>query len=216
MELDAFILIGGRSSRLGDDKAFVEIGGKTLAARSAQMIETALSPVRITFVAGSEGQFKTDLLSSLGHPVITDLKPGLGAWSGIDVALVNARSKWIFIFASDLPFVSIELLQLLAGFADGGNDAVVPRQPDGRLQPLCAFYRVSSALAAVEEILAVGGRLPPLTAIFNRLKTRVIGSDEYSGLENADKLFLNINTAADLAAAIRNSPQRHRGHREFK
>ncbi len=202
MELDSFILIGGRSSRLGEDKAFVDIGGKTLATRSAQMIEKALSRGRITFVVSSEGQFKTDLLSSLVHPVIPDLKPGLGVWSGIDAALVNARSEWVFILACDLPFISAELLRLLSGFVNGEVEAVVPRQTDGRLQPLCAFYRAQQALRALEEIFTGHRFLPPLNLIFDNLKTRIVEPDEYDHLPNAEKLFLNINTKNDLTAAL--------------
>lgn len=202
MDLDAFILIGGRSSRLGVDKAFVELGGETLATRSADLVESALSPSRITFVTGSEGQFKTGLLSSLGHTVITDLKPGFGSWSGIDAALAHAQSEWIFIFACDLPFVSIELLQLLASFVNGEHESVVPRQWDGRLQPLCAFYRQRPTLAVVDEEVTGHRSIPPLNSIFDDLKTRIVEPDEYNHLPHAEKLFLNINTENDLAAAM--------------
>ncbi len=202
MDLDAFILIGGRSSRLGVDKAFVELGGETLATRSADLVESALSPSRITFVTGSEGQFKTDLLSSLGHPVINDLKPGFGAWSGVYAALAHAQSEWTFIFACDLPFVSIELLQLLGGFANGETEAVVSRQPDGLLQPLCGFFRTLLTLAVAEAVITGQSSLPPLNSIFGDLKTRIVEPDEYSHLPNAEKLFLNINTENDLAAAL--------------
>ncbi|MBK8466274.1 MAG: molybdenum cofactor guanylyltransferase [Chloracidobacterium sp.] len=202
MDLDAFILIGGRSSRLGTDKAFVELGGKTLAVRSADIVETALSPNRITFVARDKDQFKPELLSSLGHSVIADQKPGFGAWSGIDAALRNAQSEWIFILACDLPFVLAELLQLLAGFAKGDSEAVVPRQADARLQPLCAFYRIKPTLAVVETIFTGQSSPPPLNAIFDGLQTHIIEPDEYAELPNAEKLFLNINTENDLSAAL--------------
>ena len=200
MDLDAFILIGGGSSRLGTDKAFVEFGGRTFAARSADLVKRSLLLNRVTYVARDENQFKTDLLSALRDPVISDVKPGFGAWSGIETALAHARSEWLFILACDLPFVSTEFLQLLAGFMNDDTEAVVARQADGRLQPLCAFYRVRPARSAFEDIFADGCRLPPLTAIFDRLRTRIVDHSEYQGLENAGKFFLNINTAADLAA----------------
>jgi molybdopterin-guanine dinucleotide biosynthesis protein A len=202
MDLDAFILIGGRSSRLGVDKAFVELDGKTLAARSAKTIELALLPSRTNFVVSSEEQFNCDVLSTLGNPVITDQKPGFGAWSGIDAALVNARSEWIFILACDLPFLTAELLQLLACFANGDSEAVVPRQSDGRLQPLCAFYRTQPARSVLETLFSSQRSLPPLNTIFDDLKTRIVEPDEYGHLRNAGNLFLNINTGNDLAKAL--------------
>jgi molybdopterin-guanine dinucleotide biosynthesis protein A len=202
MDLDAFILIGGKSSRLGSDKAFVELDGRTLAARSAYMVETALLPSRMTFVARNENQSQTGLLFAPGYPFITDLKPGFGAWSGLDAALTHARSAWTFILACDLPFMSAELLQLLAGFANGDTDAVVPRQPDGRLQPLCAFYRTRAAISVVEAIFTGQRSLPPINAIFDDLKTRIVEPDEFGDLPNSEKLFLNINTHNDLVAAL--------------
>ena len=194
MDIDAFILIGGRSSRLGTDKAFVELGGETLAVRAAHTVETALSPGRLTFVTSDETQFKTDLLFGLGHPVVSDLKPGFGAWSGIDAALAYAQSEWMLALACDLPFVSVELLRLLAGFARDGYDAIVPRQPDEHLQPLCAFYRVKPARAAVNAIFTGQRSLRPLNTIFVDLKTHIVGPDDYGSLPNAEKLLLNVNT----------------------
>lgn len=202
MDLEAFILIGGRSKRFGRDKAFAAFGGETLATRAGRVIETSLAPGQITYVTGAETQFDTAGPAGLSHPVIADLKPGFGAWSGIHAALSHARSKWALVLACDLPLVSAGLLQLLAAFALRDIDAVVPRQPDGRLQPLCAFYRVRSVLARVEEMLAGTARLPPLNTIFGRVKTRVVGRDEYSDLPQADELFLNVNNATDLALAL--------------
>lgn len=201
MNIEAFILIGGRSSRLGTDKAFVEIGGQTIASHAAEIAMTALKPTRITFVSGDERQFNAQKLSSLGHRVISDLRPGFGAWSAIETALAAAGSEWIFILACDLPFVSIEALRLLESFTRGDNDAVVPRQPDGKLQPLCAFYRVKTVHAAVKKVFIGHRSLPPLSAICDDLKTCIVSREEFGGLANAERFFLNINTAADLQAA---------------
>jgi len=196
MNLDAYILIGGRSTRLGRDKALVEVGGQTLAERAAKTIEAALAPMRITFVAGEEDR------SGLKHHVISDLRPGFGAWSAIETALTSAQAEWILVIACDLPFVSVELLRLLADAIDDGIDAVVPEQPDGRLQPLCAFYRVKPVLAAVAARVNAQTSLPPVNAIFDDLNTLVMTQSEYCDLPGSENFFLNVNTAADLAEAI--------------
>ena len=80
-------------------------------------------------------------------------------------------------------------------------DAVVPRQPDGRLQPLCALYRVRPAQIALATFLKNPNLLPPVSAVFEKLRTCVLDAGEYAGLANAENLFLNINTPADLTAA---------------
>jgi molybdopterin-guanine dinucleotide biosynthesis protein A len=75
--------------------------------------------------------------------MIADLRPGFGAWSGLHAAVAYSRSEWALVLACDYPFVTSDLLTLLAGFASKECDAVVPVQPDGRLQPLCALYRAA-------------------------------------------------------------------------
>jgi molybdopterin-guanine dinucleotide biosynthesis protein A len=69
-------------------------------------------------------------------------------------------------------------------------DAVVPRQPDGRLQPLCAIYRTETTRRLVEKLVESATDLPPLSNIFEQLRTRVITvvGDE----------LRNVNTPADL------------------
>ena len=202
MDIDAFILIGGRSTRLGTDKAFADVRGEALASRAARIADGGLRPKRITFVTGDEGQFKPDLVFGLGRPVVADIKPGFGAWSGLHTALWYAQSEWIFVLACDLPFVSVELLQFLALLAINNSDAIVPQQPDERLQPLCALYRIEPTRKILDTIFTGSATMPPLNTIFDELKTRKVGFDEYNFLPNADRLFLNVNTAIDLKAAL--------------
>jgi molybdopterin-guanine dinucleotide biosynthesis protein A len=201
MEIEAFILIGGQSSRFGANKAFAELGGIPLAAHAATVAAT-LSPVRITFVAASEAQFETADLLDLIHPIVADLKPGFGAWSGLHAALAYARSEWILVLACDLPMVSPQLLQLLGALVSVEYEAIVPMQADGRLQPLCAFYSAQPVLAAVETVLIGRNIPPPLASIFDDVRTLVVGYDEYREFSNADKLFLNVNTRNDLEAVV--------------
>ncbi len=200
MDIDAFILIGGRSSRFGTDKAFVELDGETLAERAARTVEMALSPERITFVAAGDDQFKDKVPFAFNVPIVADLNPGFGPWSGLHAALAYAQAGWAFVLACDMPFVSVELVTLLATNVDDSFDAIVPRQPDGRLQPLCALYCAKNVLAMIEGKLDAGRPLPPLTDIFDELKARIVAHAEYAVLDNPGDLFRNINTPADLTA----------------
>jgi molybdenum cofactor guanylyltransferase len=201
IDLEAFVLIGGRSSRLGSDKAFAELGGMTLAQRAARTSEEAFSDVRVTFVAASDSQFGFDAAARLARPVVADLRPGFGAWSGVHTALAYARSEWVFVLACDYPFVTPRLLTCLASFAKSDQHAVAPVQPDGRLQPLCALYRASMIGPQMEIAFDAGRQLPPLRVFIEGKNIRRVASDEYSDAGDADKLFLNINTPEDLARA---------------
>lgn len=203
MDIDAFILIGGRSARFGTDKAFVELDGETLAARAAKTVETALSPRHVTFVAASDAQFDDKVPIPLHYPIVADLRPGFGAWSGLHTALAYTRAEWAFVLACDLPFVTPEFINLLAASADEACDAVVPAQSDGRSQPLCALYRVRPQLAAVEAVLDGRHSLPALASIFDDTTTRLVGPDKYGELKDAGRFFTNVNTPNDLRNAQR-------------
>ena len=203
MDIDAFILIGGRSCRFGSDKAFAEIGGQMLAGRAAETVEIGLSPEHLRFVTASDNQFAGDLIFGLGRPVVADLKPGHGAWSGLHTALAYSQSDWVFVLACDLPFVTPVLLEKLAGSVADDIDAVVPRQSDGRLQPLCSFYRRVPVLNEVEHRMATSKLLPPITEVFSGLNVRMVEFEEYGDLAGSEEFFVNVNSIRDLPVGHR-------------
>lgn len=199
-QMDSFILIGGRSTRLGRDKASVELGGETLTERAIANVRVGLSPPRITLVAGSSTQFAIDALTT-DVPFIFDLYEGRGPLGGIQAALAYSQTPWIFVLACDYPFVSPELMGLLAAKIDDKFGAVVPQQSDGHLQPLCAFYKVATGQSIVEEILQRPRVSPPMHEVVTQLGPRIVKFDEYSNLAGSREFFVNINTAEDLESA---------------
>ena len=200
--IEAFILIGGRSSRLGTDKAFVELGGRTLAQRAVEDVRRGLSPERITMVAGSSTQFAKEAITA-DTPFIFDLLEGRGPIGGLHAALSYASTPWIFVLACDYPFVSSELIGLLADNVDDEYGAVVPEQDDGRLQPLCAFYKVETARAIVEEIIERPRVSPPMHEVVDLLNPLVVKFSKYGDLDGSEEFFVNINTVEDLERARR-------------
>ena len=201
MEIEAFILIGGRSSRLGRDKAFLEFEGRSLAARALDTVHSSGIAEKTTFVAGSQAQFAIQAIS-LDAPFIFDLVPGRGPLGGLHAALAYAREPWVFLLACDYPFVSPEIIGLLAQNIPEQYGAVIPQQADGRLQPLCGFYRVETAKGPVEEMILRPRLPPPMHEIAASLEPRIVSFEEYSHLPGADRIFMNINTLDDLQQAI--------------
>jgi molybdopterin-guanine dinucleotide biosynthesis protein A len=200
MTIDSFILIGGRSARFGSPKALIQIDGQPLIERTARTIRAAIPDTRVTLVASTPEQF---LGLGAGLPFVFDLHPDRGPWGGLHAALAYARTDWIFVTACDYPFISVDLLEYLAGLIDGPSDAIVPTQPDDRLQPLCAFYRAGPCLEIAEEFLTGNRSTPPLRAIFDRVEARIVPFDEIARLPGAENFFTNINTPADLDEANR-------------
>ena len=199
-EVDAYILIGGRSSRLGQDKAVVDLGGRSLAQRAFETASSALPHSRVTFVAANEAQFAIEAIIAGGR-FIFDLVANLGPISGIHAALADTQAKWVFILACDYPFVSPELIRLLFEKLSDDNDSILPEQSDGRLQPLCGFYRPSAARPLIQEILDRPRVPPPINEIIRELRPKIIQASKFAGLTGSDRFFVNVNTDLDLDLA---------------
>ena len=198
MHVDAFILIGGKSTRLGRDKAFIELGGKTLVERAVHTLRKEFA--RVTIVTGNSLQSATRTVA-LGMPFIFDLWENRGPLGGLHAAVANSQAAWVFVLACDYPFVSQSLIRLLSDRISDEFGAVVPKQNDGRLQPLCAFYKVEPARSIFQDVLERPRPSPPLHEVVAGLKPLTIEFDEYSHLPGAADMFININTTQDLEHA---------------
>ncbi len=195
-DIDGFILVGGKSSRMRRDKANLQLDGKTFVERAA----FALSGVAENlFVVGNSKE------NLHGLPILSDTFYGENnlaenaAIIGLQTALKNTKTTWTAILACDLPFASRELFIKTALFLDDKIDAVAPIQQDGRPQPLCAVYRSKSCLPIVEKMLR--GDDWSLQKLLRRLHTRFIAFDEISDLPDSERFFFNVNTPEDYAQA---------------
>lgn len=128
-EITGVILAGGRSQRMGRDKARMEIAGETLLARVEKVLRPLCAEV---IIAGDRPDLaRPDL------PCYPDLYPG-SALGGLYTGLYQARTPWIFAVACDLPFPSADLARVLIDRRNG-YDAVVIRTNKG-WEPLFAIY----------------------------------------------------------------------------
>jgi molybdopterin-guanine dinucleotide biosynthesis protein A len=79
--------------------------------------------------------------------------------------------------------------------------AIVPIQPDGRAQPLCAFYRVETCLTVAEQLLK-SNEIPPVSRILENVATRPVQFEELADLPGAENFFANINKPEDFLRAV--------------
>ncbi len=189
-QVAGFILAGGESSRMGRDKALLELGGVPLLARTARLVETVTgSP---TVVGGAEE------CRALGLRVIADEWPGAGPLGGIATALGASSAPWNLIVACDLPHLTQTWLAYLVERALASQgDAVLPMSARGA-EPLCAIYHQRCA-PAIREALAQGVR--KVTDGLQSVLVEMIGPLEWKGFDSEGLLFKNMNSPEDYDEA---------------
>ena len=190
-DVEGFILVGGASSRMGTNKSLLSVEGRNFVDR----IHDALHSIATTTTLVGPPDKCADWPRL---PAIRDIHVEWGALGGLHAALNSCRAEWAAVVACDLPFVTGELLTRLAGLRKG-FDAVVPLQPDGRRQPLCALYSVSACRYRAEQLIADGERRP--RALLDVVNSRIVGFEEVGDLEGANRFFTNVNTPEDFARA---------------
>ena len=148
MKFAGFILIGGKSSRMGEDKFSLKLNQKTFLQIAGETLENA-GIKQISVAASKQSRFECKF------PIVTDLYQNRGALSGIHAALVNSTAEYIVVLACDLPFVSFDLIKMLRELAekDSQFEAIVPLQSDGKKQPLCAVYQTKPCRKILSAML---------------------------------------------------------------
>ncbi|HYM07820.1 MAG TPA: molybdenum cofactor guanylyltransferase, partial [Terriglobales bacterium] len=99
-----FVLAGGKSSRMGQDKAFMQFGQRTLLEHALELARAATGDA---WIVGSAERF-----ASFG-PLVEDIYPGRGPLAGIQAALAGSRTELNLILAVDMPFLQLDLLHYL-------------------------------------------------------------------------------------------------------
>ena len=201
-EMAGFILAGGKSTRMGADKAFVTLDGRTLLARALDLARSVTPDVRIV---GEAAKFRAFA------PVVEDVFPGCGPLAGIHAALRASVAELNLVLAVDLPFVSRELLEYLIARARTSDAMLTVTRAGGGWQPLCAIYR--HAFADVAESALRQGRYK-IDALFYAPQTQVIAEDELRAAGFSAAMFRNLNTPEDLAQAGKLDPTAEL-HRSF-
>ena len=199
-EVTAFILAGGRSTRMGANKAFLELGGESFLARTQNL---ALQVTPVVRIVGDGKQ-----LAAFGS-VVEDIYPGRGPLSGIHAALLSSNTELNLMLAVDLPFMESRFLSYLLGLADERGAVVTVARVAGGWQPLCAAYRREFAQTAEQALREGRNKIDPL---FSQVETRVIEQAEFEKEGFSEGIFANLNTPEELAQA-RVKLQRPRTHK---
>jgi len=190
--LTAFILAGGKSSRMGSEKAFLELGGRSLLALALQLAGSVTPEVKIV---GEKEKFSTF------GPVVEDVYPGRGPLGGIHAALAASATDYNLVLAVDLPFLRPRLLGYLASQAQLSEAVVTVPRASGQFQPLCAIYR-KQFVAHAEQALAHNRN--KVDALFREAPLRIVDDDELERAGFHAAMFRNLNTREDWEQAKQN------------
>lgn len=188
-DLTAFVLAGGKSTRMGSDKAFLPWAGGTLLSHALKLAGTVARQVRIVGDAKKFANFGT---------VVEDVYRGRGPLGGIHAALSNTRTEWNLLLAVDLPLLEPRFLEYLVAQAREARAMVTVPLAAGGYQPLTAVYRSEFAVACEQSLREGRNKIDPLFATVN---TRVIQAEELVQAGFLQEMFRNLNTPEDFERA---------------
>jgi molybdenum cofactor guanylyltransferase len=185
------IQAGGRSDRMGRDKALIRLAGRPLIAHVVERAAPLGDEVLVT--TNSPGDY-----AFLGLRLVEDERPGAGALAGLQTSLRAARHDVVLVLACDLPFVCVPLLEHMLRLASQA-DAVIPRW-HGEFEPLHAVYR-RTCLTAVDLALAEGRRR--MIRFLPSVRSTTVDEAQVAAFDPQGLTFFNINTPDDLQTAER-------------
>jgi molybdopterin-guanine dinucleotide biosynthesis protein A len=186
----AVIMAGGDSRRMGQDKANLQLGGRTLL----QSVVATLQPLfPEVIVSVRQPRPEIDL------PQVCDDPAYSGPLAGLAAALEQASSPWIFVVACDMPFITPAVIEYLA-LQRVDCQAVVP-MVGGYPQPMAAFY-ATGCLKVVQDILNSNGKHSMLAPL-EMLKVCYVSEAQMLSVDPQLRSFFDLDTPQDVARAMK-------------
>jgi len=196
----AIILAGGKSTRIGVNKAFIEIGGKPLLRHVVDKAGQVAGEV-VVVIGKDDDCAKFAKIVPRFVSVLKDAWEGKSPIIGMITGMEALKSEYAIVLPCDTPLIEEEVLNYLFCKANRAA-AAVPRWPSGWIEPLQAVYRVKSMVHAIEETLKAG-ELRPFDAIRKLDKVIYVPIREIRKIDRKLLTFININTSEDLESVRR-------------
>ncbi|TAK32129.1 MAG: molybdenum cofactor guanylyltransferase [Chloroflexota bacterium] len=193
--LTTVILAGGKSRRLGTNKALVEVGGRAILQRVAERVQ----PVSVETLLVVNTEEEVSLYGKVGAwRTVVDAFPDGGALGGVYTGVQAAKTDHSLVVGCDMPFLNHDLL---AYIVEGSEryDVVIPRLDDV-LEPLHAIY-ATTCLTPMRTLLLAHDR--QIIKFLPQVKVRYVEQNEVERFDPRLLSFFNVNTREDLARAER-------------
>ena len=198
MKKSAIILAGGFSKRFGRDKGLIELAGKALILHVFDQVTKVVNEV-VVVVSSHEQKRAFSRLLDHGARVVIDEQEPQGPLVGASTGFEKAWGEYSLLLPCDTPFISSEIVKLLLDLCVNRN-AVIPRWPNGYIEPLQASYRTKPALDATKKALE-RGRLDLRSMLAHLKGVRYVSTMALQQLDSKLLTFFNVNTLQDLKRA---------------
>jgi molybdopterin-guanine dinucleotide biosynthesis protein A len=187
--VSAAIMAGGKSKRMGQDKAWIELDGEPLIKRVADVLAQVADEV---IVVANDPRY-----ASLGLRVVPDKYPTGGALGGIATGVGAAAHDTVLVAACDMPFLSAEMWRAILAHR-GEADVVIPRV-GGEYETLHALY----TKACVPQMArAIAENRLRVISFFDQVRVLAIEEPELRAVDPDLRAFTNVNTPEELASAL--------------
>jgi molybdopterin-guanine dinucleotide biosynthesis protein A len=184
-EVSGIILAGGKSSRIGQEKAFLRIRGRPLIERTVAELSKVFPEI---IIVSNDPTAYQELGASA---VVPDIIKGVGPLGGIYTGLQKASNDYGFVVACDMPFLDSRVIRSqVEPLRSAEADAVVPRW-DGYLEPLHAIYG-KACIPAIKACIEKGAR--KVIAFYGDVRVRYW---DLHPSEEWRRYFRNVNTQAE-------------------
>jgi len=184
--ITGIILSGGKSSRMGKNKAFIEIDGVPIIRRIHNLFKTLFSEIVIV-------TNERKLFQDFDAKIYPDLIPDRGVLGGLYTGVLYSSFPHAFCVACDMPFLKSAVIRYLIEKIED-YDVVVPRTKDG-LQPLHAIYS-RNCLDPITKIMEQ--KQFKIIDFYSMVKVNVVEENEFRSLDPTRESFLNVNTPKEL------------------
>ncbi|MEK6725653.1 MAG: molybdenum cofactor guanylyltransferase [Deltaproteobacteria bacterium] len=191
LEVTGIILAGGKSSRMGRNKALLDFGGRSIIEHTVDLFKSIFPEVILVTNTPEE-------YANLGIKTVTDIFPGKGSLGGIYTGLVHSSHDYSFIASCDMPFLRRELIEFLINL-NKGYDVVVPRLRDGH-EPLHAVYS-KKCINKIKEMINKGDLR--IIGFYPEVRVKEVTEDELAPYISEPSPFVNINTPEEYDDAVK-------------
>jgi len=182
--ISGYVFAGGKSSRMGFNKAFLPIHNKPLLQHMIELVDPFCEQVAISGQDSAYEVFNLEL--------VPDVYPDCGPISGLFSVLQHSSTDWNLIVGVDVPFLDAELISYLISFQNQ-YDCIIPVHHSG-IEPLVGLYhrRIRPVIAT-----QINQRIFKLTKLLNEINTLYVDCNHL--VEKNPKLFCNINRMEDYS-----------------